>query len=209
MKNQRQNKSAIKKSSQAGLKFLAVIILFLTTLLSTGYAYANAYGGFQVRQERLNINGVLVSRPSPEDVEIAKLLMDNDIHTPEQYSQWLAKNIEYKKDKGSDVWANPLTVIARKFGDCEDFTFLNIAVLRVMGYDAQFVAFFAPETQGHAVCVFKYNGSNFYFDNKDLKEMEENNVMKFVKNMVSTNNYNVSRELDLDSRKWKLLYKTS
>jgi hypothetical protein len=203
----KQNNSNKKQSSRAILKAGALVICFVSFLFSSGYVYANPTSGLHIRQERSNINGVLVSRPSAEDAEIAKFLNSNNIHTSEEYAQWLAKNIEYKKDPHRDAWAEPLKVLSRKFGDCEDFTFLNIAVLR--GYKAKFVTFLTPPVSGHAVCVFEYKGRYFYFDNMTLKETEEPSVMQFVKNMISNNNYIVSRELDVESRKWKLLYKTS
>lgn len=180
-------------------------LIFISNVFSVTNASANPH---HIRQERIEKNGVYISRPSQEDVEISNILIKNDIKSPEEYAQWLKSNIQYKNDaQGQDNWIDPLELLNNKKGDCEDFTLLNIAVLRVMGYQARFVAFLNEETQGHAVCVFEYNGQHFYFDNMNLKKIEEKNVMEFVKNKIAKNAYTASEELDLSTRKWKMLYK--
>ncbi len=204
-KNQAQSRQALK--SILGKGILAVI--FVSLLLSSNYAFANSSVGFKIRQERSNINGVLISRPSNEDVEIVKFLKDNNIHNPQEYGQWLEKNVEFKKDQDGDQWSNPLETLDRKYGDCEDFTFLNIAVLRVMGYEAKFVAFFSSSVKNHAVSIFEDKGEFYYFDNMNLKKIEESSVLDFAKNKMAKNRYLLSKELDVESKKWELLYKTS
>ncbi len=209
MNTKHQNQVQKRQGPRAIIGKGILAFIFVSFLLSNNYAFANTSASFKVRQEKLNLNGVLVSRPSNEDVEIVKFLKDNNIHNPQEYAQWLAQNVQFKKDQDSDQWSNPLETLARKFGDCEDFTFLNIAVLRVMGYDAKFVAFFNPDVQNHAVTVFQDHGQFYYFDNMNLKKIEESSVLEFAKNKMSKNRYLLSKVLNVDSRKWELLYKTS
>ncbi len=209
MKTNKQNQSPARQKSRITLKQGFLAIMFISYLLSSSYAFASSAGIFQIRQERTESNGILVSRPSKMDVEIAKLLKDNNLHTPQEYAQWLAKNISFKSDGGADAWATPLETLGRKYGDCEDFTFLNIAVLRVMGYDAKFVAFFSSSVQNHAICIFEDKGQFYYFDNMNLKKIDESSVLEFAKNKMAKNRYFLSKELNVESKKWELLYKTS
>lgn len=191
------------------LRNLIALIIAVSCFLSANCVFANSSVGFKVRQEKSNINGVLVSQPSSEDMEIVKFLKDNNISNIQEYAQWLQKNISFRVDQGSDQWAKPLETIERKFGDCEDFSFLNTAVLRVMGYDPKFVAFFSSSVKNHAITVFEDNGKLYYFDNMNLKKVEESNMLDFAKNKMEKNRYFASKKLDVNSKKWELLYKTS
>ena len=131
-----------------------------------------------IRQETYSINGVSVCRPSSLDIEIRHLINQNNIRSVEDYANWLQKNIQYEKDKGKDVWAAPQVTLNRKYGDCEDFSFLNVAVLRVLGYKPR-VLVMKGITGCHAICVFQKNGYYFWFDNAELKKTSIRTIAGF------------------------------
>jgi len=99
-----------------------------------------------------------------------------------------------------------LEVLARKQGDCEDFAFLNMAVLRLLGYNPKFLAFTSTR-DGHALCAFSDNGKNYYFNNMKLEEARGATILEFAENYVHEGTYMEAKELNVDTRKWKLLYK--
>ena len=131
-----------------------------------------------IRQEIYSANGVTVCQPSSLDAEIVQLMNKNNIRSIEEYANWLQKNIRDEKDKGKDAWAAPQITLKRKYGDCEDFSFLNVAVLRVLGYQSR-VLVMKGLTGCHAVCVFKENGYYFWFDNAKLKRTSIRAIANF------------------------------
>ncbi|MDP2653153.1 MAG: transglutaminase-like domain-containing protein [Candidatus Omnitrophota bacterium] len=191
------------------MKGIILFVCFISYLFTADYAYSadNKYK-FRIRHVKTQKDGVLVSRPSKIDEKIYKLLKNNKIYTPKDYAKWLEKHIVYRKDSKAGAWADPLSVLARKFGDCEDFAFLNVAVLRVMGYSPKFFTFHSEE-KGHAICVFQDKGHYYYFDNMKLKKIQEPTIFEFAKGLLSQETYTEIRELDFNTRKWNLVYKNS
>lgn len=122
-----------------------------------------------IRQETYSANGISVCRPLPLDIEILDLINKNNIRSVEDYADWVKKNIRYEKDKGKDTWAAPQITLKRKYGDCEDYAFLNAAVLCVLGYQPKVLAM-KGLTGCHAICVFQENGYYFWIDNTELKK---------------------------------------
>ncbi len=131
-----------------------------------------------IRQEIYSVNGVTVCQSSPLDTEIVRLINKNNIRSVEDYANWLQKNIQYEKDKGKDAWAAPQVTLKRKYGDCEDYSFLNVAVLRVLGYESR-VLVMKGITGCHAICVFQKNGYYFWFDNAELKKTSIRTIADF------------------------------
>ena len=146
------------------------------------YAYeqksAYSFRKLIIRQETYSINGVTVCQPSSLDIEIRHLINQNNIRSIEDYTNWLKENIRYAKDEGKDTWAVPQITLGKKYGDCEDFAFLNVAVLRVLGYQSRVLVMKGP-TGCHAVCVFKENGYYFWFDNAELKKTSIQTIAGF------------------------------
>lgn len=161
---------------------------------------------FQIKQEVIKKkDGVLIVKPKMLDQEVKEFLFNNHIKTLDDYAEWLRNNITYKKER-TDRWANPLVTLSRKYGDCEDFTYLNMIVLRVLGYSPKFIAVFG-KSRGHAVCVFKKGNEYYYFDNEKLIETQENSVLGLAQSVKTYFAKVEIRELDLDSKKWNILYK--
>ena len=151
-------------------------------LLSTERTDMDVMGGIAIRQKIQKVGSILVSEPLPIDVDILDIICAQGIESPEDYSRWLKKNIEYKKDEGADTWSEPEETLVRKYGDCEDFAFLNKAFLRVMGYKPEVLAVRRGTTGGnHAICVFKSGGSYLWFDNAKLKRTSASSLKEFGK----------------------------
>lgn len=121
----------------------------------------------KISQDKHARGDVLISKPNPFDLKISTIFRSSEIKSLEQYSLWLQKNLEFTQDKGQDTWADPLESISRGYGDCEDFAFLNKAVLIALGYEAE-VFSVVNFGANHAICVFKEGNSYSLFDNQKL-----------------------------------------
>lgn len=141
---------------------------------------------FTVRQDKFRSGSVLVSRPNQTDITVLDMLNSNGIRTLEDYTSWLTENIKYEKDSGSDAWAMPEETLLKKRGDCDDYAFLNAAVLNVLGYRARVLGLNGVRTPAmrmgnHAICVFEKDGRFRYFDNGKLKLTETSSLEEFLK----------------------------
>lgn len=182
----------------------AVSVALLVTVLA-----ANPVWALTIRQENQAEGGVLVSRPVQEDTQISHFIYRHNIQSVTDYSQWLQSNMTYVRDAYADTWAKPEETIRRKKGDCEDFSFLNMAVLRVLGYEAKFLALVREKGESHAICVFKYNGYYVWFDNNTLKETRAQTLQEFAKVVTDDHAYDGMSELDTETNSWTMIYKKS
>jgi len=184
-----------------------MVLLILSFSSSTGFAsYVVALdGNFVIRQETIRLGSVLISRPSEIDTHIAKFLSANDIKTLDEYALWLGKNIKYRADAQCDAWSSPEETLDRLYGDCEDYAFLNSAVLRVLGYKSKVMVLGTSE-RDHAICVFEKDGNYFWFNNGELKRTDTATIKKFGKYIFKK--YACSRILEInpETRKCGLLF---
>lgn len=127
-------------------------------------------GTVMVRSRIGRIDGSIQQIPHHMDAAIVKAFQTENINSFDQYQIWLRETFHYKKDSGSDAWADPAETLAAGEGDCEDFAFLNAAVLRVFGYTPKVLALYDGLVMpSHAVCVFEDAGTFNVFDNTKLK----------------------------------------
>ena len=126
---------------------------------------------FIVRPQPRKDSAALVNRPDETDLKILNIINDSGISSVEEYSQWLKENIQYRQDEGADSWAAAEVTLERRYGDCEDFAFLNAAVMRIFGYKPKVLGVVGGlAVPSHAVCVFEKDGEYFWFDNATLKD---------------------------------------
>ena len=163
---------------------------------------------FHIQQEISYFKGVWVSRPRDLDKKLLELINNNKIRSWDDYAYWLQKNIKYRKDELKDAWASPQVTLNLKQGDCEDFTFLNIEVAKILGYQPRFLAF-VNHKKTHAVCVFKNQDHYVWFDNARLKKTKAASLSEFASEVTKEYPYHYLLELDLKSHQWKLLYTKS
>lgn len=160
---------------------------------------------FHVRQEIFRGDGVLVSQPNRLDATIVRLIHTNDLWTLKDYARWLKREMTYHRDASATAWRNPRRFLARRRGDCKDFTMLNIAVTRVLGYRPHFIALVGPDSS-HAVCAFRKGPYFFWFDNARLIKTSAASLRAFAKHIVRHYDYNRVFELNTTAQKWRLLY---
>jgi len=163
---------------------------------------------FHIRQERQNANGVLVSRPNRMDEYIQNFLNHNNIRELADYSHWTTENLSYQSET-TDSWATPKEMIERKKGDCEDFAFLNSAVLRVLGYQPHILALTYGPHQAHAICAFKFQDRYLWFDNKKLVETRTATLKDLAAELLTTTGSHQLLELDPSTQKWQLVRERS
>ena len=90
-----------------------------------------------------------------ENVNFTEILETNNIETAEQWGEWTQTNLTYKDDGFIDYWAQPYETMVNGGGDCEDFAFLHVKVLHLLGYEAVALGMGGrKEREGHAICLF-------------------------------------------------------
>ena len=166
-----------------------------------------SFKGYHVRQEHLNHGGVLVSRPVAEDKKILDLIDIYNLTSFEDYAHWLQTHLKYATDQGGDHWTQPLETLKNRQGDCEDFTLLNIAVARVLGYKARFLALLRDDKTGHAISVIEHENQFLWFDNEKLNTWTASSFTEFARQIIEKYQYSRLLELDLDTQEWSLLLK--
>lgn len=170
-------------------------------------ANVDQLGAYQIRHQRLSSDGILVSRPHPLDTFIMDFLRKNNIHNLNNYCHWLNENLVYQQEK-SDAWTMPQDTINKMGGDCKDFAFLNLAVLRVLGYKPHILALVGAN-YGHAVCVFQENGYYFWFDNQRLVKTQQRSLDELADHLLRTTKATRLAELDPETRQWQIINKNS
>ncbi len=138
-------------------------------------------------------------------VIIQIFIKTQNIRSLEDYARWLFLNIQYRKDTGEDRWARPEETLRRGFGDCEDLTFLNQAVLKALGIQAHAVAFSRPG-YGHAFCAFKMNGAFAVFDNTQLILTQADSFEEIVEYVGQKEHPKYFLELSLRREEVKFFY---
>jgi len=161
-----------------------------------------------IGQERFETSGVLVSRPVPLDEKILDLIIFNNIVSLEDYVQWLQENIKYRKEEGGDHWSTPGETLQNKYGDCEDYAFLNQAVLRVAGYQPKVLAA-GKLGRLHAICVFQEGGHYSWIDNTKLRRTQAQSIYEFAKYLFSQYDFYCLVELRFETKDWDILFKRS
>jgi len=158
----------------------AIIFISLAGFLSLT---ENSWG-LSIRQETIQKNGILVSRPNTEDISIfQKLIQSYQIHSINDYASWLQTNIFYESDKSKDTWEKPEATLNKKRGDCEDYAFLSAAVMRMLGYYAEVLAVTRPRENSHAICIFKENNYYHWFDNAHLQRTTARSIPELLQHI--------------------------
>jgi len=159
---------------------------------------------FVIRQEIVRIRGVFVCRPHPVDEKIMNIINHNAIDSFEDYIHWLKENIKYESDNGRDCWSMPEDTLRKKYGDCEDYAFLNAAFLSVFGYNPEVLAVTKPDGI-HAICVFEDNGYYCWIDNADLRRSSAQSMVEFSKYIFEEYRGFYLLEPNFKNGKWDVL----
>ncbi len=156
-----------------------------------------------LRHENSSQNGVLVSRMNPIDARIKELMANNRIESLDDYANWLAGNFTYRKDQ-TDRWARPGETLNKYYGDCEDFAFLNAAVMQVLGYETHLIAL-KGRSRNHAICVFLKEGQYYWFDNNRLVQSTAKTFPDLLQAINESYGLKKIFEFTPDGQTWKEL----
>jgi hypothetical protein len=159
-----------------------------------------------ISQEKYQVGSILISRPHPVDEKMRDLIIFNNIKTLDDYIVWLETNIKYKKDEGQDNWSEPQETLQKKYGDCEDFAFLNAAFLRVAGFQPKVLGVMRHLGGNHAICVFKENGYYSWIDNNQLERTQAVSILQFAEYIFAKYGCASLRELKLKTRGYDIVY---
>lgn len=89
----------------------------------------------------------------------------NSSASPKDVVRLVGRRVRYEQDEG-DEWSDARTVIARGYGDCEDFASTVVALCSEKGFDAKVAIFFDAEHQvGHAVAIGEWKGQQWMSSN--------------------------------------------
>jgi len=163
---------------------------------------------FNIRQEVFEEGQVFVCRPHSTDEKILNVVGNNNIGTLGDYARWLKANIKYKKDGKGDRWMAPEETLREQYGDCEDYAFLNAAVLSVMGYEPEVLALMRFDGI-HAICVFKKNGCYWWMDNAELKRSQAQSFSEFARCIFNEYRSFCLLTLNFENKNWNILLKKS
>ena len=196
--------------TNSGLLTISVCIICVLFFENTYVFAGNTIFGrnLVIRQEAFETNGVLVSRPVPLDEKILYIIINNKIGSLEDYVQWLQENIKYKKDEKKDYWSTPEETLQDKRGDCEDYAFLNAAVLHLLGYQPEVLAV-GRLGRNHAICIFEENGNYSFIDNTMLKRTQAQSISELASYLFSKYGCSYLLKLSLESKDWDILFKKS
>ncbi len=162
----------LKRSYNESMKLLftksTAFILFLL-LTQNAFAFPETPaqpGAGLVSHLVTHENGVWSSKPADNSQKISDLLAVNGIYKLDDYALWLKKNVLYKIDP-TNGQLKPAEVFSQRFGDCKDYSSLNSAVLKLLGYKPVVLAIHSGNS-GHAICSFQMNDRIAFFDNNTL-----------------------------------------
>lgn len=185
------------------------VLFFPDTYLFAAEREGSGFGrNLVIRQEVYECNGVWVYRAVALDEKIQDIIIDNNIESLEDYLRWLQENIKYKKDKGGDYWSTPEETLQRSYGDCEDYAFLNAAVLKFLGYRPRVLAM-GVFGSTHAICVYEENGYYLWIDNTELKKTQTQSILEFAKYLFTEDQCSFLLTLSLETKDWDILFKKS
>jgi len=190
--------------------FIIYVIYIMSNSLIPAYALDEECTDFRknliVSQEKYQVGSILISQPHPVDEKMRDLIIFNNIRTLDDYISWLEKNIKYKKDKGQDEWAGPQETLRKKYGDCEDFAFLNAAFLRVAGFQPKVLGVMRRLGGNHAICAFKENGYYSWIDNNQLERTQAESILQFAEYIFVKYGCSSLRELKLQTKGYDVVY---
>ena len=161
------------------MKKIPPLAVFLALFFSQG-AFC-----FEPAQEKFHENGVWVSRPAPSDVFLVQNLEAGRVASVEDYAAWLKTRFQYRKHASEDNESRPEETLARGYGNCRDFAFLNAAALRLLGCQAKALGMDSRIFGGHAICVFVENGRYGFIDNLYLERTGARRFSDLMKNLTA------------------------
>ena len=102
-----------------------------------------------------------------------------ELNSVAKLTHYIKQNFKYVGDKSGlfgDYWKTPEEMWKDGYGDCEDHAIFCLYILtKVMGIEANMVMYSGyflkdgkTEFNGHAVCVFEYDGKWGVFTNNDF-----------------------------------------
>ena len=102
----------------------------------------------------------------------------------------------------------PEEMLQKKAGDCEDYAFLNAAVLRVLGYQPQ-VLVIGGFGFHHAICVFEENGHYSWMDNSEFRRTKTRSILEFARYLFSEYGGSYLLKINPKNRDWDILFRKS
>ncbi len=213
MKKQSLRKKEEKKKKIIVWKLVlssAMALLFLGTPFCAGADLismeSRRTGKYVIRQEKRKVGSILTVKPAAVDLRILSIINNEGMNTLEDYERWLKKNIRYQSDQQKDEWSFAEETLSRKYGDCEDFAFLNAAVLHVLGYQPRVMAMIGLiGGGGHAICVFEKDGQYLWFNNATLEETSARSMDEFTKVVYKKFAFLGIYEIDPDEQRESVL----
>jgi len=162
-----------------------------------------------VNQEKVEEKVIQVIPPADmAEMKLKEFLARNNLQNIEDYVRWLKVNIGYRPDPGQDIWLNPFETLQRGYGDCEDFAFLNSAVLLSFGFQPRIFAY-EQGANAHVFTLFKKGGTYHIIDNAEYFVTPVTSIKDIVQFLVAKHNSSYFLEINPSPRKITVIYSNS
>ena len=177
----------------------------ISHICSIGYAYESILVHSDDSTE------VLSSKPTIKESQkndLSVFLSKNNIHTVEDYAQWLNKNMRYEKSNGPEKWESWQATLNRRYGDCKDLSVLNAKALELLGYHPMLIGY-KKDLGGHLFTVFIKDGTYHIFDNTDYYVSQLRNLTDMGAFLYHKYNVELVFEVSLATKQVKPLFTRS
>ncbi len=190
-----------------GLLTAVILLLFGSAAFASETEPANGLESrVVIAQEHCERDGLLISGPNRLDERIRDIIVFNHLKNLDDYAAWLKDNIKYAKDKNGDTWSPAEETLRRGKGDCEDFAFLNAAVLNACGYKPRVIALMSIYGC-HAVCIFKEGRTYSLLDNSRLVRTACTSMVELSRYFFSNYLCQTICSVEFADKSVKILYK--
>ena len=179
------------------LTLLTTLVIIMANICSIGYAYESILVHSDGSKEILNDK--IIANESKED-DLSIFLNKNNIHTVEDYAQWLKKNMRYQKNNERGIWESWQTTLNRRYGDCKNLSVLNAKVLELLGYQPILIGY-KKNMGGHLFTAFKKDGTFNIFDNTDYYVSQLKNLTDIGIFLYHKYNIESAFEISLSTKK--------
>lgn len=200
-----------KPPHSVALLFMKRTITTLFLAVFSIWSAQAAYAGGSVLVSSGNqiefLSDASVSETSKESY-LREFLLENNIHTVEQYAAWLRNNVEYRVDSlAREQWIPWPTMLTRKYGDCKAISGLNKKVLELLGYEPLLIGYKnAANREGHVFTVFLKDGHYSVFDNTSFHETKATSIAELSMFIYKEQNIELVFEVIGNPKTFKILY---
>lgn len=144
------------------------------------------------------------------DSSVAESILWPKLKNTQEIAEWVKANITYNSDQNlhgeRDYWQTPEETLVLRSGDCEDYAFLNQALLKRINIESLVLSVERSYRKiVHAICVFPRDTPTSYLNNQYLHK-SNSHVLYLIKSEYPDCRW--LGILEFDTRKQRLILET-